>query len=74
VIVGGESGHGARPMRADWARDIRDQCKASSVPFFFKQWGAHDERGVRVGKGKSGRLLDRQTWDETPVLQSNIGS
>jgi protein gp37 len=40
VIVGGESGHGARPMHPDWARSLRDQCKAAGVPFFFKQWGA----------------------------------
>jgi len=39
VIVGGESGHGARPMHPDWARSLRDQCEAASVPFFFKQWG-----------------------------------
>lgn len=39
VIVGGESGHGARPMHPDWARSLRDQCEAAGVPFFFKQWG-----------------------------------
>lgn len=39
IIVGGESGHGARPMHPDWARSIRDQCQAADVPFFFKQWG-----------------------------------
>jgi protein gp37 len=75
VIVGGESGHGARPMRADWARGIRDQCETSSVPFFFKQWGAHDESGRRVGKAKSGRVLDRKTWDDLPPAQtSSIGN
>ncbi len=41
VIVGGESGPGARPMHPDWARSVRDQCQAASVPFFFKQWGQH---------------------------------
>jgi protein gp37 len=66
VIVGGESGHGARPMRADWARDIRDQCDVANVPFFFKQWGAHDERGVRVGKKQAGRVLDGRVWDSLP--------
>lgn len=60
VIVGGESGPGARPMRDDWVRDIRDQCENASVPFFFKQWGG-------VNKKKAGRLLDGQTWDEMPV-------
>ena len=66
VIVGGESGPGARPMRADWARSVRDQCVRAGVPFFFKQWGAHDEAGVRRGKKASGRVLDGQTWDQMP--------
>jgi len=66
VIAGGESGHRARPMRADWARQIRDQCREHGVAFFFKQWGAHDERGIRVGKKSAGRLLDGETWNEWP--------
>ncbi len=68
VIVGGESGHGARPMKAEWARGVRDQCQAQDVPFFFKQWGAHDEEGLRRGKAKTGRLLDSRTWDQLPVV------
>jgi protein gp37 len=67
VIVGGESGHRARPMKADWARGIREQCRVSGVPFFFKQWGAYDECGVRRGKAKSGRSLDAKTWSGMPV-------
>jgi protein gp37 len=59
VILGGESGPGARPMEADWVRSIRDQCSAAGVPFFFKQWG-----GVR--KSKSGRELDGRTHDDVP--------
>lgn len=70
VIVGGESGHGARPMRADWAREIRAGCEAAGVPFFFKQWGAHNEHGVRVGKGRAGRMLDGRTWDDMPVASA----
>lgn len=66
VIVGGESGPRARPMRVDWARDIHTQCRNASVPFFFKQWGAHNEHGIRVGKGRAGRILDGRTWDEMP--------
>jgi protein gp37 len=66
VIVGGESGRGARPMRSSWARSVRDQCAAQNVAFFFKQWGAHDERGVRVGKARAGRVLDGRTWDDMP--------
>jgi protein gp37 len=59
VIVGGESGPGARPLDRAWVVDIRDQCLANGVPFFFKQWG-----GTR--KKKSGRELDGRTWDEMP--------
>jgi protein gp37 len=59
VIVGGESGPGARPVAKDWVLDIRDQCLAAGVPFFFKQWG-----GVR--KKRQGRLLQGRTWDEMP--------
>jgi len=60
VIVGGESGLGAREMKAEWVRSIRDQCVAAKVPFFFKQWG-----GVR--KKVKGRILDGRTWDEMPA-------
>lgn len=60
AIVGGESGPGARPMAEDWVIDIRDQCLAANVPFFFKQWG-----GPR--KKKTGRLLEGRTWDEMPI-------
>ena len=66
VIVGGESGHGARPMKVEWARGVRDQCQCQGVPFFFKQWGAYDEEGVRKGKSAAGRRLDARTWDELP--------
>ncbi len=60
VIVGGESGPGARPMKAAWAKDIRDQCRRARVPFFFKQWGG-------VWKKRNGRMLDGRTWDEMPI-------
>ncbi|MBA2527493.1 MAG: phage Gp37/Gp68 family protein [Pyrinomonadaceae bacterium] len=59
VIVGGESGPGARLMRREWVLEIRDQCIAAGVPFFFKQWGG-------TNKKKSGRLLESRTWDEMP--------
>ena len=64
VIVGGESGPGARPMSPDWVREIRDSCVEKGVPFFFKQWG-----GTR--KKRTGRILDGRTCDEmpTPVLR-----
>ena len=66
VIVGGESGPGARPMQLDWATSIRDQCADAEVSFFFKQWGAHDEAGVRRAKKATGRELGGRTWDELP--------
>ena len=59
VIVGGESGPGARPMRREWVLEIRDQCLKADVPFFFKQWGG-------TNKKKSGRLLENKTWDDMP--------
>lgn len=60
VIVGGESGPGARYMDPAWVRDIRDQCLNAKVPFHFKQWGG-------VVKSSTGRVLDGRTWDEEPV-------
>src|SRR5205807_8912469 len=59
AIVGGESGPGARPMDPKWVLEIRDQCRAARVAFFFKQWGG-------VNKKRSGRLLEGRTWDEMP--------
>jgi len=64
VIVGGESGPGARPIESEWVESIQKQCAASRVPFFFKQWG-----GVR--KKNSGRLLAGRMWDEFPKLTSD---
>ena len=66
VIAGGESGPGARPMRPDWVRAVRDQCLESGTPFFFKQWGAHNRQGQRVGKKRAGRFLDRRKWNGMP--------
>lgn len=60
AIVGGESGHRARPMEKDWVIDIKEQCLAAEVPFFFKQWGGKNKK-------KAGRELDGRTWDEMPV-------
>ena len=59
AIVGGESGHGARPVREEWILEIRDQCRRAGVAFFFKQWGGRNKK-------KSGRLLEGRTWDEMP--------
>lgn len=60
VIVGGESGPGARPMKKEWVTSIRDVCIKTKTPFFFKQWG-----GVR--KKENGRILDNRIWDEMPT-------
>jgi protein gp37 len=60
VIVGGESGPGARPMKSEWAVDIRNQCIDADIPFFFKQWGG-------VNKKKNGRALAGQTWSQMPA-------
>ncbi|NQT61678.1 MAG: phage Gp37/Gp68 family protein [Candidatus Marinimicrobia bacterium] len=65
VIAGGESGPGARYLNAEWVYEIRDNCVANSVPFFFKQWG-----GVR--KKKNGRSLDGKTWSELPSIAHTI--
>lgn len=63
VIVGGESGPRARPMPVEWVREVRDQCKAANVPFFFKQWG-----GLRPKSG--GRNLDGREWNEWPQVET----
>jgi protein gp37 len=60
VIVGGESGPRARPIKPDWVIDIRDQCLTENIPFFFKQWGG-------TNKKKSGRKLQGKTYSQTPL-------
>lgn len=60
VIVGGESGHQARPMDTSWVVDIRNQCQRTKVSFFFKQWGGTNRK-------KTGRKLEGRTWDEIPT-------
>ena len=68
VIVGGESGPGARLMHPQWVKDIRQQCINHNVAFFFKQWGAYNSKGQRVGKKEAGRRLDGKTWDQMPLV------
>jgi protein gp37 len=63
VIVGGESGPGARPMEREWVRQIRDRCVTQGVPFFFKQWGG-------TNKKKTGRKLDGRYWNQLPERRS----
>src|SRR5205085_526512 len=64
VIVGGESGAGARPMAEEWVLPIQDQCREEGVPFFFKQWGGWNKK-------KAGRILDGRTYDEMPARVQN---
>jgi len=59
IIVGGESGHRARPMDGTWVRDIRRQCRDARIPFFFKQWGGRNKK-------EAGRTLDRRTYNQIP--------
>jgi len=59
VIVGGESGPGARKIEADWVRSIRDQCISRNIPFFFKQWGGFNKK-------KHGKILDGRVWEGRP--------
>jgi protein gp37 len=70
VIVGGESGRGARPMNPEWVRKVRDQCNEGAVPFFFKQWGAWGSDGVRRSKKANGRSLDGKLWSQLPPTTS----
>jgi protein gp37 len=67
VIVGGESGPGARPMKPEWVTSIRDQCVDANVPFFFKQWGG-------VWKKKFGRELEGRTWDQMPTTRELVSA
>ena len=59
MIVGGESGPGARPMAEEWVTEIRDQCRNAGVAFYFKQWGG-------VFKKRNGRELEGRIWNEMP--------
>lgn len=67
VIVGGESGHGARPMKAEWVQSIKRQVDAVGAHFFFKQWGAFGSDGVKRNNKVNGRIFEGKTWDARPV-------
>jgi len=69
IVVGGESGPGARPMAKKWATDIRDACKTAGVPFFFKQWGAFSEAGKKEREKTSPATLDGVVHDAYPKIQ-----
>ena len=67
VIVGGESGKGARAMKEAWAVKVKDQCLKKNVNFFFKQWGAWGEDGLHRSKSANGRRLQGKVWEMLPV-------
>lgn len=75
VIVGGESGPKARPMKMEWAESVRHQCHEQGVAFFFKQWGGWGADGKKRAKSANGRELNGRTWDEMPpkVVRRNSG-
>ena len=68
VIVGGESGFGARPMEEHWVTKLHGQCDKAGVDFFFKQWGAWGQDGVKRSKKANGRKLQGRTWDMIPAV------
>ncbi len=68
VIVGGESGHRARPMNPAWAINIKEQCYLQNVSFFFKQWGTWGADGIKRNKKANGRILLNQEWNELPKV------
>lgn len=68
VIVGGESGPQARPMKLEWALSLQQQCVQARVPFFFKQWGAFGADGIKRSKSSNGRELAGRHWDEMPAV------
>lgn len=72
VIVGGESGPKARPMKLEWVESIRQQCEDQGAQFFFKQWGGWGVDGKRRSKKANGRLLGGRTWDDMPELLDRI--
>ena len=65
MIVGGESGPGARPMKKEWVTNIKRQCDKEEAPFFFKQWGG-------VNKKKNGRVLEGRTWNAMPNPENTV--
>lgn len=69
VIVGGESGPKARPMKPEWAENVRKQCNDAKIAFFFKQWGVWGADGVRRSKKANGRVLSGHIWDEMPAMR-----
>jgi protein gp37 len=72
VIVGGESGPKARPMKIEWVMNIKRQCERQNVAFFFKQWGGWGADGIKRDKKRNGRLLLGRTWDQVPYSSHSV--
>ncbi|GMR03663.1 MAG: phage Gp37/Gp68 family protein [Gammaproteobacteria bacterium] len=72
VIVGGESGPKARPMKQEWVENIKTQCKQQNAAFFFKQWGGWGADGKKRAKKKNGREFQGRTWDEMPNISTSL--
>ena len=72
VIVGGESGPNARPMKTEWVTRIQRQCATKKIAFFFKQWGGWGSDGIKRHKSSNGRLLNGRTWDDKPEITAII--
>ena len=70
VIVGGESGPNARPMKQEWVVKVQRQCERQNVAFFFKQWGGWGSDGKKRAKKQNGRILLGKTWDEMPLIMA----
>ncbi|MCU4175506.1 phage Gp37/Gp68 family protein [Carboxylicivirga sp. N1Y90] len=68
AIVGGESGHKARPMEKDWVLNIKQQCETDGIAFFFKQWGTWGEDGIKRSKKLNGKELDGKVWQQYPEI------
>ena len=68
VIVGGESGPKARPMKQEWVLSVKTQCEENQVAFFFKQWGGWGPDGIKRAKKKNGRLFAGKVWDQMPAI------
>lgn len=70
MIVGGESGQNARPMKKEWVDNILNQCEVNNVAFFFKQWGSWGVDGVKRPKKQNGRELNGRIWEQMPIVKS----
>ena len=74
VVVGGETGHGARRMMPEWEREIRQWCEAHNKPYFMKQWGEYNAVGLKVGRKAAGKIVEGRRWNQMPELVVRQGT